>query len=503
MKKIYIIIAFLLLFVPAQAEDNESNTYYFLFLASKDNFLKKCEKDSVLKILQSNILEDISFFEGNEMWETAYMYLSLYSDNQENLNHQSSIYNSTPKIPEFNNKDANPTFINGFVIESGVDYSSQNFELIGFESDSLITEKITSPNIGIRWNTQFEQSKYKIKNSSFIKNDKNYFTMYGVLKLELNSFILQNLGFKYYRLLDRQTFTYSFFQHEYDIQIGRNSELFAWGLSGDIRFKNYDNQTEYLKNYYYQNFSFFSIKAFNYWDISMYTNYLSLNRNATSEFDQEELIYFDLNYNNMKHEYQFEPEIRRYQYKHSIADSIEYNLYTDFSLNSNFKISINNSFNFCNYFELIDRQYQKQNENESNFIYFKLKPGIEWEINTKWAIKVSAITEKEIHSDDITDYEIDNFNSFGGGLDIEMISAIGFLMLQYEYIHRNNNNFLSSLSSFNHPANIHNINLSLNVRLSKNFSLSALINYDYDKNWKEGNLNTSQLVSLQLNYKLF
>jgi len=168
--RIILLIIILSYFSPVFAEDFQSDPYYFLFQSAKDDFKKKCHSDSTLIALQSNVFEDISFFEENQLWEAAYHYLSSFNDPPNTLDSQNS-KNTQPENQHINPYEENRGFSTNIFIESGIDYSSQNFEILGFEGDSLITEKLTTPNAGLRWNNKFKQKTYQISNSTFLKNE--------------------------------------------------------------------------------------------------------------------------------------------------------------------------------------------------------------------------------------------------------------------------------------------------------------------------------------------
>ncbi len=485
---------FLYIFFTLATSSAQQSEWYLLYQNAKDSFREKTVSDSASAGSEREILSQLAFFEENEWWQAGYFFLT--SDTISNYDLPSPTTDHQIFLPE------KKTLFSSLYLESGIDYNSTDYEILGIASDSLIKERIFTPAAGLKWTVSYQKKRFSVNNYLSFKQFDTYYSLTGGPEFRSNGPI-RYISWNFFKTAGKAAKEYNFTQNEISINTLYDDYNITIGMFGNIKYKQYENPNEYLKNYYYGNIELYASYIFGSWDLEWRADRYAVEAEQYREYDRESGSAFMLSYDNFKLRRETEMEVLRYDYLHNFSDISESNGYLNISITDGTEMEIGDNLALTVSGEWYMRNYDTENENENNYYYLKFKPGIKLGKSLKKAIGFSVIWEKEEHSDTNPLYQTDNYNSYGIGTDFEFYSASLLCQLSYEFIKRSNDNFLTELSSYNHPAFIHNITLLLNGKLTDKIDINGIIDYDYDKNRKEGNINTGKIVSLQLSYKLY
>jgi hypothetical protein len=183
--------------------------------------------------------EDGNWTDANIILETIFEILDI-SDGSSLLN-QTNREDQTPFLGLINPIKSANTHISRFEIESGVDYSQQEFELSFIENDSVLVEQLQSPYIGLSYYQTLAWNQNEVFINPRFRTDNNYlnFQLYGsferrrkenLIRLELdNGFFHPNL-----------TGETNFFDHRIQLLVGRpGATKHRWYLTSRFRYKWY------------------------------------------------------------------------------------------------------------------------------------------------------------------------------------------------------------------------------------------------------------------------
>jgi len=110
-----------------------------------------------------------------------YFFTSIIQDPSQSIQFEISRDNSTNSQPvNFPNKVLEGEFFKGFQMETGIDYSLQEFEMTFLENDSTIIEELQSPYFGLVFTHNFPLKRHSISFNHRLRYDNQFF-YYNVL----------------------------------------------------------------------------------------------------------------------------------------------------------------------------------------------------------------------------------------------------------------------------------------------------------------------------------
>ena len=272
-------------------------------------------------------------------------------------------------------KLANP-HIARFEIESGVDYSQQEFELSFIENDSVLVEQLQSPYLGLSYYQTLSWRQGDVFLNPRFRADNNYlnFQLYGsferrraenLIRLELdNGFFHPNL-----------TGETNFFDHRIQLLVGRpGAANRRWYLTSRFRYKWYLDESENLNG----SKNITSISGSLFWEPS-------LTPNSRLRFSYTPTFYSEASrYGYDQHQF-----VAGYRFLQGYAQYLYFNI----------TATANNFHN-----DTGSEVYKNQ--------YFAIAPEVEGEIDVGGKISLNTEIGGEVRRHEQSDAVMPDFNNF-------------------------------------------------------------------------------------------
>lgn len=398
-----------------------------------------------------------------------------------------------------------------FSILSGIDYNRQEFEL-GFEqNDSTLLDELSKPFVGYKLEYSSDNEQFSIDNSmrydsenfqsdlffnnKFINDNNILETQYGG-RVD-RSYQYDDLG--YYEL-----FTNIDWKSSYE------SANWYWSIKNRSRYKSYKKSSVTIPDFFRNSLTAYLIRNFNF-DENIQLDYM-LDYNESIKYSNNDFVehnvgvtYQDLFFNKLK--IKSSARYRYYDFNYQLSDSAFTNVSHTITLNSEFIFEIKSYLDLEFKYNIDIKDFKLKTEQEPDYIYNYINPGIVIKPGDLTAINLGYIYETRKHKTQnglIEQYIKDqDYNSSGLSAGFDYSSLNGLLVsLSVEYTRRRYPNYNSDADfSIYSNRNIFSILFYAQIPVHKNIMLNAIGSYDNDKDIDSDFNNTiSSFYTLELSY---
>jgi hypothetical protein len=474
--------------------------------------------DSVIILL----FDDAKKSAGEQDWQTAidllssiqYLFTSTASHSSSKTRSENSRDTSYIYEPvNFSPVVSKGAFINGFQLETGIDYSLQEFEMSFLENDSTIIEELQSPYFGLVFTHNISLPRNLISFSHRLRYDNQ---------------------FSYYNFLASISTDSRFTQSKFDFEgyyFHQSSALFSDFLDGQIRYS--------LNKYFNTN------KSLNLNLRGRYKGFTQPDSLNANMFNTALNLGFDMLINSRSNIYVFvSPEIYReiqslglsyfqtitglfYKYKNGTNKFFEIGMETFFRDYKNdlggeeyknrflsLGPRIQGEYSFSRRFgaslktNLDNRTYKTPYEVNPNFLFASLESFLKWYWGNSSSFGMGYYGDFQKNRVQDPSYELlveqEDFYSNGIILNIELMNYSGLMLsLDYRIFFRTYPDAIDSpLYAYYSDRYVHSINALGWIPIGRKIQLQIYANYDNDQDRKnEKNDSRSTIINLGLLYK--
>jgi hypothetical protein len=383
-KRIWRIILLIFVSVPVAAQTTALTDSVLLKTICQTNLLQiesKLMTDPDVDSLVVQLYQDAKQFAQKKEWIEASVILETIFDILD-LSHETMHNNQADRNNEafFSiRSDFENSFnysVKRFEVESGVDYSQQEFELSFIENDSVLVEQLQSPYLDLNYYQTISWNQGDVYLNPRLRADNNYLNVQlyssyerrraeNLIRLELdNGFFHPNL-----------TGETNFFDHRIQLLLGRPSATkHRWYLTSRFRYKWYVDESENLNGS--TNITSFSGSIF--WEPSVTLH-------SRLRFSYTPAIY---------------SEQSRYGYnQHQFA--VGYRMLQSFT-----------QYLYLNLASTLNKFHNKTETEDYKNQYFAISPDIDGEIEIGGKISLNAQVGGEVREHQHSDAVMPDFNNF-------------------------------------------------------------------------------------------
>lgn len=482
--------------VLGQTQEYEADNYHLL-LAEAKLFAMYHPGDA----LQSALIDSAERYAEHNDFELAIIFLEEYVQQVPLESHIKSL------IPESEPPDWD------FTLRTGVDFNRQEFELGFIESDSLITEQISKPFIGIDLNIQLigiRQNGIGLQASGRgdSENRNIALKMYADYHPAKYQFFFE-AGF----LLDKNITYPDFSYNEFNSKQKFSANLpgnWNWLIQNQLRYKAYEAPSQTIPDFF---------RDVTHIELSHYGLNHTLN-SVQYHMDYNESIhflnndYFDqsIQWNGRKmwptrltFDYTFGYQNNLFTY--ALEDSALSNRAESLFLQAKFDFSLNNFLSWKTDYRPRYKVYKKKTEQDPDYHHHLLSSAIRYGLTQNLHIETGYLLEYKKHFlfEDAQDAYIEEQNYRGDGIliGIEFFNFKRFILSAFaSYTWRRYPDALSDgLGSLYNDRNVLNLNLFMQAPLFSGLSINVFTSYDDDRDLDSdsGNIHHS-IFSVELQY---
>jgi hypothetical protein len=487
----------------------ESRLLQLEFLSEKINFAS----DSLAVYLR----EEINYFTESEEWETA---LALIDQLITYYQEQNQIFENPP---DFGQSDS---FINAeipqlytsperlqWTLETGTDYSRQEFEMSFIETDSVIIEELNNPFFAFRVSKSGYLNKKNYQVFQYLRSDED-------LLQTTTSFSLESTDYKnYWRIESLSDFFWQYQQDKGNFWenqiIGILNKSFSNQdriyIYSQLRYKIYFNPDSSFGQLFATETSgsfrhFFELMS--WFEISARSTLYNENQHLGLHYGQihsKSEISVRSDYNRL-----FLVQANHYyrSFRSRLTDGDYRNSYNQFQPIMEGEIPIFTPFGISGRAELQIRRYSQPDVSRSNFNFSSLEGRLKFYLDESTSIGLGYIYETENHRSTIdsekTLVEQENFFARGLSFSADILRENGLLLtLLYQFTLRDYPNAESSdLLGYFSNRKIHSLTGICYIPISLHWQFQLLANYDNDRDRdREANDNFSTIFNIGFAYK--
>jgi len=401
-----------------------------------------------------------------------------------------------------------------FLIKTGIDFNRQEFEFAYLQSDSVLSEELQKPFVGLQYRQQLSGDEINGLNMLMnLRYDKENFTSFvslnGKFKTALfsgridggiaydNNYLYPELGFLETYLLQYLNWIIS-------------PDLF-FQADNSFRYKNYKQQQITIPSYFrwtlnsalaYNNYSYGNYRINYYADLNE-----SINYDNNDYLEQQGSVIFENNLMGML-SLDLEGGFRHKRFKYNFGDSLWQNQSRAVYSVVNIGIPFSSAIRFRTDYRFRYKVYNKKSEHEPDYNFHELNAAFNIDIFKNITFETGYRLEKKNHftfEGSAEEYiKEQNYKGDGFLLGLDYSNYSGYLVsLSGSYTWRRYPD-MSGADVFSIYGNKNIISLFLIIQLpvSQHINFSVFASYDNDQDIDVDNNNTrSSFFTAELQYK--
>jgi len=491
---VLIILSFACLSVSAYGQISQKDIYSLL-----QSQAESLSAHSENHQRSSAMLDSAAVYAQDGLWEIANIFLEQYIEDTR-VTQSSGVF-------QYNNFESSKSL--EITLVSGVDFNRQEFELGYLQTDSVITDEISKPFLGIGLKKDlYESNSSNVYVNSDFRIDKENFSA------DLNfssSFFSGNSNFMFEAgtAYDKNSAypEYTFFETD-------SRQSLFWYISNKwefraenyLRYKKYDKPSEIINNFFNDVFRLNINYAGNYYLI------YDLDYNESIDYSSNDYLEQTLFLQNISRIFGgrviSQAGMRNSDFSYLLDDSVMSN--TSFSILADVDIYLllTDKWIWKGEYHLKNKQFRKVSEQDADYVQHQIKSIFQNEVFNSLFLEAGWLYEVRRH--DLINSEADIYikeqNYYENGLiigaDYQNFSSL-FISLSASYSFRRYPDILSDqVLSLYSSRNIFNLSLFLQLPIIDKFMFNLFAAYDNDQDLdNDEDKIRSSMFSAELQYR--